>query len=79
MTIFKKVKDLMNENDMADILLTGGGIIPDEDMQDLNNYGVGTLFKSCISSSGIIPPPVNKISAISFSFIKSLTFLKIVI
>ena len=44
MTIFKKVKDLMNENDMDDILLTGGGIIPDEDMEDLNNYGVGTLF-----------------------------------
>ena len=44
MTIFKKVKDLMNENDMKDILLTGGGIIPDEDMKVLNNYGVGSLF-----------------------------------
>ena len=44
MTIFKKVKDLMNENDMNDILLTGGGIIPDEDMEVLNSYGVGTLF-----------------------------------
>ena len=44
MTIFKKVKDLMNENDMNDILLTGGGIIPDEDMKVLNSYGVGTLF-----------------------------------
>ena len=44
MTIFKKVKDLMNKNDMNDILLTGGGIIPDEDMEVLNSYGVGTLF-----------------------------------
>ena len=44
MTIFKKVKDLMNNNNMQDVLLTGGGIIPDEDMKDLNKYGVGTLF-----------------------------------
>ena len=34
----------MNNNNMQDVLLTGGGIIPDEDMKDLNKYGVGTLF-----------------------------------
>ena len=44
MTIFKKVKDLMDENDIGDTLLTGGGIIPDEDMNDLKAYGVGKLF-----------------------------------
>ena len=44
MTIFKKVKDLMNENDIGDILLTGGGIIPQEDMDELKTYGVGQLF-----------------------------------
>ena len=44
MTIFKKVKDLMDENDIGDALLTGGGIIPDEDMNDLKAYGVGKLF-----------------------------------
>ena len=44
MTIFKKVKDLMDENDIGDALLTGGGIIPDEDMNNLKAYGVGKLF-----------------------------------
>ena len=44
MTIFKKVKDLMNEHTMDDVLLTGGGIIPKEDMKDLISYGVGQLF-----------------------------------
>ena len=44
MTIFKKVKDLMNENDIGDVLLTGGGIIPEEDMNSLEAYGVGRLF-----------------------------------
>jgi methylmalonyl-CoA mutase C-terminal domain/subunit len=44
MTIFKKVKDLMNENDIGEVLLTGGGIIPEEDMNTLEAYGVGRLF-----------------------------------
>ena len=44
MTIFKKVKDLMNDNDMGRVLLTGGGIIPEEDMNALEAYGVGRLF-----------------------------------
>ena len=44
MTIFKKVKDLMNDNDINNVLLTGGGIIPQEDMDELKSYGVGKLF-----------------------------------
>ena len=44
MTIFKKVKDLMNNHNMNDVLLTGGGIIPEEDMKELESYGVGKLF-----------------------------------
>ena len=34
----------MKEYEMNDVLLTGGGIIPDEDMQSLNAMGVGKLF-----------------------------------
>ena len=37
MTIFSEVKKLMNEKKLTDVLLTGGGIIPDEDMNEL--YG----------------------------------------
>ena len=44
MTIFKKVKDLMNDNNMDNVLLTGGGIIPQEDIDGLRDYGVGKLF-----------------------------------
>ena len=44
MTVFPRVANLMKEKGMTDVLLTGGGIIPAEDMQVLNNMGVGRLF-----------------------------------
>lgn len=44
MTVFPKVIVLMNEKGMNDVLLTGGGIIPDDDMRKLNEMGVGKLF-----------------------------------
>jgi methylmalonyl-CoA mutase, C-terminal domain len=44
MTVFPKVIELMKENQMDDVLLTGGGIIPEEDMKQLNQMGVGRLF-----------------------------------
>jgi methylmalonyl-CoA mutase C-terminal domain/subunit len=44
MTIFPKVMALLKEKGMNDVLLTGGGIIPDDDMQQLNQLGVGKLF-----------------------------------
>jgi methylmalonyl-CoA mutase C-terminal domain/subunit len=44
MTVFPKVIALMKEKGMNDVLLTGGGIIPDEDMQALQDMGVGKLF-----------------------------------
>ena len=43
-TIFPKIIALMKEKEMADVLLTGGGIIPDDDMKALNEMGVGKLF-----------------------------------
>jgi methylmalonyl-CoA mutase C-terminal domain/subunit len=44
MTVFPKIRTLMKEKGMDDVLLTGGGIIPDEDMKKLNDLGVGKLF-----------------------------------
>ena len=44
MTVFPKVIEMMKEKKMDDVLLTGGGIIPDEDMQKLQAMGVGRLF-----------------------------------
>uniref|UniRef100_A0A7C3J693 Cobalamin B12-binding domain-containing protein n=1 Tax=candidate division WOR-3 bacterium TaxID=2052148 RepID=A0A7C3J693_UNCW3 len=44
MTIFPKVLKLLKENKREDILLFGGGIIPKEDMEELEKMGVGKLF-----------------------------------
>ena len=44
MTVFSKVIELMKEKKMTDVLLTGGGIIPEEDIKELNKMGVGKLF-----------------------------------
>jgi methylmalonyl-CoA mutase C-terminal domain/subunit len=43
-TIFPKILALMKAKEMNDVLLTGGGIIPDDDMKALNEMGVGKLF-----------------------------------
>lgn len=43
-TVFPKILDLMKQNGMDDVLLTGGGIIPDSDANELNQKGVARLF-----------------------------------
>lgn len=44
MTVFPKVIELMKEKDMNDVLLIGGGIIPDDDAQQLIKMGVDHIF-----------------------------------
>ena len=44
MTVFPKVIALLKEKGIDDVLITGGGIIPEEDMKKLNEMGVGKLF-----------------------------------
>lgn len=44
MTVFPKVITLMKEKKMDDVLLTGGGIIPRDEMNKLKEMGVGELF-----------------------------------
>jgi methylmalonyl-CoA mutase C-terminal domain/subunit len=44
MTVFPRIINLMKEKGMHDVLLTGGGIIPDEDRVMLEEMGVGKLF-----------------------------------
>jgi methylmalonyl-CoA mutase C-terminal domain/subunit len=44
MTVFPKILHLMKEKGLDNVLLTGGGIIPDEDMAALQEMGVGKLF-----------------------------------
>jgi len=43
-TVFPRILTLMKEKGMDDVLLTGGGIIPDGDVDALNTLGVAQLF-----------------------------------
>jgi methylmalonyl-CoA mutase C-terminal domain/subunit len=53
MTVFPKILQLMKEKEMNDVLLTGGGIIPEDDMKTLNKMGVGKLFAPGTNTSEI--------------------------
>ena len=44
MTIFPKIVSLLKKENIDDVLITGGGIIPDKDMKELAKIGVGRLF-----------------------------------
>jgi methylmalonyl-CoA mutase, C-terminal domain len=44
MTLFPRVRELLVEAGREDVLVTGGGIIPKEDMEQLQRQGVGRLF-----------------------------------
>ena len=44
MTLFPRVRGLLVEAGRPDILVTGGGIIPDEDIVTLQENGIGRLF-----------------------------------
>lgn len=43
-TIFPRIKKLMDEKGLDDVLLFGGGIIPENDIAELNKLGIGRLF-----------------------------------
>ena len=53
MTVFPRLLNLMKESEMNDVLLTGGGIIPDEDVTTLTEMGVGKLFLPGTSTQDI--------------------------
>jgi methylmalonyl-CoA mutase, C-terminal domain len=44
MTVFPKIIGLLKDKGMNDVLVTGGGIIPEEDMEELYQIGIGKLF-----------------------------------
>lgn len=53
MTIFPRILTLMKEKGIEDVLLTGGGIIPEEDINLLKHQGVGELFTPGASTVNI--------------------------
>ena len=54
MTLFPRVLTLLKEQGRDDILLTGGGIIPKEDMEALKAQGVGQLFGPGTSTADLV-------------------------
>ena len=54
MTLFPRVRALLLEAGREDILLTGGGIIPKEDMDALNAQGIARLFGPGTSTQDLV-------------------------
>ena len=54
MTLFPRIRKLLDATGRSDILLTGGGIIPPEDMEALVGQGVGKLFGPGTPTSELI-------------------------
>ena len=54
MTLFPRVRDLLVEAGRDDVLITGGGIIPREDMDELERLGIGKLFGPGTPTSDLV-------------------------
>jgi len=54
MTLIPRVQELLREQGRDDILITGGGIIPKEDMDALRARGVGQLFGPGTPTSALV-------------------------
>ena len=54
MTLFPRVRELLAEHGRDDILITGGGIIPKEDMEQLREHGIGRLFGPGTPTSDLV-------------------------
>lgn len=54
MTIFPRVLKLLKERGLDDVLLTGGGIMSNEDIEELKKMGIGQLFTPGAPMSAIV-------------------------
>jgi methylmalonyl-CoA mutase, C-terminal domain len=54
MTLFAKVVELLKERDASDILVFGGGIIPDADIPELQRLGVAKVFTPGATTASIV-------------------------
>jgi methylmalonyl-CoA mutase C-terminal domain/subunit len=54
MTLFSRVIELLKERDAADIVVFGGGIIPDADIEELSRMGVARIFTPGASTTEIV-------------------------
>lgn len=63
MTVFPKIVGLLKEKGLDDVLLFGGGIIPQQDIDKLKEMGVGELFTPGASTQDIVGYVKNWVAA----------------
>ncbi|MQA27313.1 MAG: methylmalonyl-CoA mutase [Micromonosporaceae bacterium] len=54
MTLFRKVRELLRERDAEDIVVFGGGIIPEADIPELARIGVAKVFTPGATTRSIV-------------------------
>jgi len=54
MTLFRRVIELLAERDASDIVVFGGGIIPDADIEELSRMGVAKIFTPGAPTTDIV-------------------------
>ncbi|MDG4789840.1 cobalamin B12-binding domain-containing protein [Micromonospora sp. WMMD1102] len=54
MTLFRRVLELLAERDVADLVVFGGGIIPDADIPELERLGVAKIFTPGATTGSIV-------------------------
>jgi methylmalonyl-CoA mutase C-terminal domain/subunit len=54
MTLFRRVVELLNERDAGDIVVFGGGIIPADDIAELEKLGVARIFTPGATTASIV-------------------------
>ena len=54
MTLFRRTLELLEERDATDIVVFGGGIIPDADLPELAQMGVAKVFTPGATTSEIV-------------------------
>ena len=63
MTLFAKVMELLKERDATDIVVFGGGIVPDEDLPGLTELGVAKVFTPGATTTQITDWVAEQLSA----------------
>ena len=63
LTLFQRVVELLRERDAADIVVFGGGIIPEADIPELEKLGVAKIFTPGATTQSIVDWVVAKVGA----------------
>ncbi|HOF94355.1 MAG TPA: cobalamin B12-binding domain-containing protein [Clostridia bacterium] len=53
-TLFPRVTALLKENDVDDVLVIGGGVIPDEDIPFLKDHGIEAVFTPGTNTEDVV-------------------------